>query len=224
MLAQATYPPPPPTPTPNPTKSPKPTPTKSPKATKSPKPTKTPNANHPCVITGTQNGKDYKQTNTFKAGQKIVVRGSKNCAPSGGTVTTLFDPAGNKATIGTSKAGSSGAYTNRGHIPNNAGPGTHVIQSRTGGKRYSTSIKVQNSTKQSPAGFLASPTGIVGLGIALALLALVVVLKPRRRQLLPAMGTETTTVPSIDTSGFSPMLTKDTKSTPRKRSPRKRTT
>jgi hypothetical protein len=213
------YPPPPPTPTP--TFIPTPTPTSKP--TRSPKPTKTPGHKRACAQTGTIVRGHFKAKSTFNPGESIAVRGAHGCAAARARVTTVMDPSGNTVRLGSSNAGSNGAYMNTGRIPKNTTIGTHVIQSRTGKKRYSSSITVKAKGTGSPAAFLGSPAGLVAMGIVLAVLAIAFILAPRRRRRSPAALAMGSDVPAIDTSGFVPFIRRSEPKAPSKSAPRRRT-
>jgi hypothetical protein len=213
------YPPQPPTATPVPghTPPPHPTPTHPPHPT----PKHTPKPKKNCAITGTGRGSNFHRTSTFKPGEAITVRGGAGCASAGQTVTTIYDPAGNSRVLGTSTASSNGSYGNFGVLPRHAANGQHVIQSRTSDARFSSTITIVSGNGR-PAGFLGSTPGLIGIGIVAALLALMVILAPRRRPRLLGVSGDTTTVPGIDTSGFVPKLGGKAEAPTRGRSSRKR--
>ena len=219
QLAQASYPPPPPTPSPTPT--PVPSPTRAPRPTP---PEKSPKAKRKgsCVWTGTKSGNTFDQSTHFTPGEQVWIRGAKDCAKPGAQVVVYFDPKGPGKVIATTHAGSEGSYSVSGFIPRGATNGKHVIQSQTASDKYSVTVEISGGRNRN-AGLLGSTRGLVGMGIVLALLALAVILAPRRRgsRLLQISG-ETSDVPLLDTSTFVPRITMDPKTVRKRKAPRKR--
>ncbi len=221
QLAQASYPPPPPTPSPHPTPSHKPKPTPK-KAHPTPRASGAPT--NSCVETDGKNSKGYVKKANYHPGDPIYVRGASGCAAPNARVTTYYDPQGNGGILASSNAGSKGAYLNSGRIPRNAMQGQHVIETTTGKHRYSARINVVRNSGNAASRFLGSTKGLATLGIILALLALAVILSPRRRPRLMGSRGEKVDVPMLATSAFVPARGAPVKAAARKRAARAKRT
>jgi hypothetical protein len=191
--AQSQYPPPTPTRTPNPTKSPKPSDT--------PKPTKKPKN---CATTGTTKNGKFSATDEFKRGQRIVIKGEKECAGVSKPVSATFEDNGAKKKIGATTSSRKGAYGVQGNIPASASFGDHTVLVKSGSKSYTAVVEVVAATGSTSSGSdLAAP--VLAAWVALAGVATAFFLGSRRRRRpMAAVAVPDVGVPTIDTSGFVP--------------------
>jgi hypothetical protein len=183
----------------------------------SPPPPPTPNPGARCAQTGYVAHGKFRPKTTFHPGNAIAVRGVSNCVAPKATVRVSMDPAGDRVTIGSAAAGDQGQYIVRGTIPRRTSSGTHVIQAVSGRRTYSNSIEVTPAGGRGAAAALTSPAGLIGTALALLLIALAVVLAPRRRRRTALHAASD--VPRLDTSGFVPFVRKGPVRKGRKRAP-----